>query len=224
MKKIIGIIAVIVLVAAVAFASYRLGGKDVKIMSDPTTVSGEATENARETPDDPREDEKIPVDNMGVEEISRYLRGKVFQKGDPYMAAGLGEVFCFAPEGNAYYWFCSAMDEQSRVRAECGTWALTDGYIALTTEKLVEWQGGHFAAPSGSTGSRFELVDYDQVLTEADIESESNFSMFKFPLYDEDDYELGFYCVGNDYFYAPGSGGMDYLREAYEGYFSLLEE
>jgi len=68
---------------------------------------------------------------MSVEEISQYLRGKVFQKGGPYMGSGLGEVFCFAPQGNTYHWFCSSMDEQSRVRAEYGTWALTDGYIFL---------------------------------------------------------------------------------------------
>ena len=100
---------------------------------------------------------------------------------------------------------------------------MTDGYITLNTEKLIERQGGHFIAPTGSTGSRFELVDYDQVLTEADIESEFNFNMFKFP-YGENEYELGFTCAGGDYFYAPGSGGMGYLQEAYEEYFSLLEK
>ena len=188
------------------------------------TIDNEATDNTQEAPD-PQEGEKISVDNMSVEEISQYIRGKVFQEGDPYMGSGLGEVFCFAPEGNTYYWFCSSMDEQSRVRAERGTWALTDGYVTLNTEKLIEWQGGHFVAPSDSTGSRFELVDYDQVLTETDIESEFNFSMFKFLMGDEeDDCDLGFYCVGNDYFYAPGLGGLDYLQEAYEEYFSLLEK
>jgi len=222
MKKIIGIAAAIVLVAAVAFASYKLGEKNVKIMDDPI-ASNETTGNVRETPD-PQENEKILVDNMGVEEISQYLRGKVFQKGDPYMAAGLGEVFSFASQDNTYYWFCSAMDEQSRVRAEYGTWALTDGYITLTTQKLIEWQGGHFVAPSGSAGSRFSLEGFDQVLTEVNIESESNFQIFQFPMGDEDEYEFGFSCVGYDYFYAPGSGGMDYIKEVYEEYFSLLEK
>jgi len=35
---------------------------------------------------------------------------------------------------------------------------------------------------------------------------------------------LVFIALGNDYFYAPGSGGMDYLKEEYEEYFSLLEK
>jgi len=222
MKKAICIIAAIVLVAAVAFASYKLGEKNVKIMDDPT-VSSKTTENVQEPPDS-QEGEKIPADDMSVEEISQAIRGKVFQQGGPYMGSGLGEVFCFAPESNTYYWFCSSMDEQSRVRAERGTWTLTDGFITLTTEKLVEWQGGHFVAPSGSAGSRFSLEGYDQTLTEVSIESESNFSMFKFHLYDEDEFEYGFYCVGNDYFYAPGSGGIDTLKEEYEEYFSLLEK
>jgi len=222
MKKAIGIVAAIVFMAAIAFASYKLGEKNLKIVDDPTE-SSKTTENTQE---EPEEDETIPiepVDNMSTEEITQYLRGKVFQLGHPYMAAGLGEVFCFAPEGNGYYWFCSSMDEQARVRAEYGTWALSDGYITFNTEKLVEWQGGHFAASSGSTGSRYELVDYDELLTEVDIESEFNFNMFKFP-YGDSEYEFGFYCAGYNYFYAPGSGGMDYLREEYEGYFALLED
>ena len=203
-----------------AFASCKLDENNGKVVDDPPT--GSTTAENTQDPLIPPDDEKIPVDNMGTEEISQTLRGKVFQKGDPYMASGLGEVFCFAPQGNTYYWFCSSMDEQSRVRAEYGTWGLTDGYIVLTTQKLIEWQGGHFAAPSGSAGSRFTLEGFDRVLTEADIESESNFSMFQFPMGDA--YEFGFYCIGSDYFYAPGSGGMDYLREIYEECFSLFEK
>jgi len=119
MKKTICIIAAIVIMAAVAFAFYKLGEKNIKIMDDPT-VSNETTKNMQDTLE-PQEDEKIPVDNMGVEEISQYILGKVFQAGHPYVGSGLGDVFCFAPESNTYYWFCSSMDEQSRVRAEYGT-------------------------------------------------------------------------------------------------------
>ena len=83
---------------------------------------------------------------------------------------------------------------------------------------------GQFIAPSGSAGSRFSLEGYGLTLTEVSIESESNFSMFKFHLYNEEEFAYGFYCVGNDYFYAPGSGGIDNLREEYEECFSLLEK
>ena len=71
MKKTIGIIVAIVFVAAVAFASYKLGENNVKIMDDPT-VSNKTTENVRGTLD-PQEDEKIPVGNMGKEEYEEYF-------------------------------------------------------------------------------------------------------------------------------------------------------
>ena len=226
MKKVTGIAAAIVLAVAVALASYKLGEKNVNIMDDPTAVSSTTAAQTQDTPEprDILEGETIPVDDMGTEEVAEFLRGKLFQKGGPHMAAGFGELYSFAPQGNVYYWFCSSMDEQSRVRAEYGTWALKDGYIVLTAQKLIEWQGGHFTAPFGSAGSRFALEGFDQTLTGVNIESESNFHMFRFPSDTEGEYELGFYCIGGDYFHAPGLGGMDQLKEAYEEYFALLEQ
>ena len=158
MKKTIGIIVAVVLVAAVAFASYKLGEKNVKIMDDPT-VTSKTTENVQEPPD-PQEDERIPVDDMSVEEISRYLRGKVFQQGDPYMGSGLGEVFCFTPEGNTCYWFCSSMDEQSRVRAEYGTWALQTATWSLPPKGSSNGRTGISSRPPGAqaAGSRWKTM------------------------------------------------------------------
>jgi|GEM_PF-2666928 len=230
MKKAIGIAAAIALVVIIAFASYKMGEKNVNIMDDPTTVSSTTTAQAQDATEpwdsqDSREGATIPVDDMSTEEIAQFLRGKLFQKGDPHMAAGFGELYTFAPQGSTYHWFCSSMDGQARVRAEHGTWALKDGYIVLTAQKLIEWQGGHFAAPFGSIGSRLALEDFDQTLTEVDIESESNFQMFRFPTDNGDDSdELGFCCAGSDYFYAPSLGGIDHLREEYEEYFALLEQ
>ena len=85
-----------------------------------------------------QEGEIVYLDEMSVEDISQYIRGRIFQRGSSAMAAGLGEVIYFSPQGNEYYWFCSSMDAQSRIRAEYGTWELEDGYMTTTTRKFIE--------------------------------------------------------------------------------------
>ena len=166
--------------------------------------------------------ETLPVDDMSEEEIREFLRGKVFQVGSAGMAAGYGALLCFPAEGDEYYWFCSAMDRQSRVRAEHGAWALEGGFMTFSTDKLVEWQGGSFSFPTGSTGSRFELNDYDVVVSPVDIESSFNFRMFKFGHPEPTDIQLGFNCGAFGNLYNLSSMGIDVLEMDYAENFALL--
>jgi hypothetical protein len=173
-----------------------------------------------------QEDELVYLYDMKADEISAHIRGKIFQCDGYYVAAGWGELLYFAPQGNEYYWFCNGMDEQSRIRAEYGTWELKDGFMTTTATKIVEWVGGRCTQACGITGSRYELEGYNEVLTKIDIESEFNFHMFKFNRryqdYTEDDF--GFYYNGKEYYNLLGIGGIGSLKKEYERYFSLLEK
>jgi hypothetical protein len=171
---------------------------------------------------DLREDEPIYLYDMSAEDISQYIRGKVFQVGSFSMASGLGEIIFFTPQGNEYFWFCNSMDDQSRLRAEYGVWELQDGFLTTTALKFIEWVDGHFVAAEGSTASRYMLEDYNEVLTEVDIVNWTNFHMFKFLLYEE--VEMGFYWAGAEYYYFPSGGDYDNLREDYERYFALFKK
>ena len=235
MKKQVRILLIAILVAVTAFCGCKSGDGGLKNVEIPDTdkttedAKTESTGSDAATGDarglisaDLQEDEIVYIDDMSVDEITKYLRGKVFQLGSYHAAAGIGAVMCFTPEGNEYYWFCSSMDGQSRIRAEYGVWELDDGFITTTTQKLVEWIDGHFTAAFGSTGSRFELEDYNEVLTKVDIESWNNFRMFKFNNEFSGE-ELGFSWMG-DYYYCPAVADFDYLKEYYENYFSLLEK
>ena len=166
--------------------------------------------------------ETLPVDDMGVEEIKGFLRGSVFQKGFAGMAAGYGELMCFSLDGNEYYWFCSSMDQQSRVRSEHGSWELEEGFMSFSTDRLVEWQGGSFSGPTGSTGSRFELNGYDVVVSPVDIESSFNFRMFKFGHPEPTDIQLGFTCGSFGDMYNLSSMGIDVLEMDYKDNFALI--
>jgi len=168
------------------------------------------------------DDEIIYLYNMGVEGIVQYIRGEVFQMGSDIVAADIGNVICFTPQGNEYYWFCTSMDQESRIRAEYGTWELKDGFMATTTLKFIEWIDGHFTSAEGSTGSRFELEDYHEVLTEADIKSEFNFRMFKFLQDDSEEEALGFYYGGAHYYYYSSFTSFDEIEEYFAYYISLL--
>ena len=158
--------------------------------------------------------------DMSAEDISQYISGKIFQMGSYSMASGYGEIIYFTPEGNEYFWFCSSMDDQSRLRAEYGVWELEDGFLTTTALKFIEWVDGHFEAADGSTASRYTLVDYNEVLTEVNITNWTNFHMFEFLLYDET--EMGFYWAGAEYYYFPSCGGYDVIREDYDHYFTLF--
>ena len=166
--------------------------------------------------------ETLPVDDMSVEEIGEFLRGRVFQAGSAWMAAGYGAILCFPEVGNEYYWFCSSMDRQSRVRAEHGTWEMEEGFMTFTTDKLVEWQGGNFSCPTGSTGSRFELNDFYIVVSPVDIESSFNFRMFKFGHPEPTDIQLGFICGSFGALYNLSYMGIDVLEKDYEENFALF--
>ena len=158
---------------------------------------------------------------MSATEISQYLRGKVFQAGSYHAAALVGEVIYFTEEDNEYYWFCSAMDQQSRIRAEYGVWGLEGGFMTTTTLKMIEWVDGHFTKAYGSTGSRYELEGYNQVLTDVDIEQDNNFRVFRFS-HDGYGEEMGFYWSGWAYYYCPAVARIDDLKEYYGEYFSMF--
>ena len=180
-------------------------------------LSNEASETSGEW----NEGELVYLYDMSAKDISQYIRGKVFQEGSFFMASGYGELIYFTPKGNEYFWFCNSMDEQSRLRAEYGVWKLKDGFMTTTALKFVEWVGGHFAAASGSTASRYELKDYNEILTDVKIKNETNFHMFEFKLYDVKP-ELGFYWAGAYYYYFPSCGGYKAIREDYDDYFVLF--
>ena len=187
----------------------------------PDDLNGETTDGGEETPSLPGEGVITYIDDMGVEEMSQYLRGKVFQAGSYHAAASIGEAVYFNAEGDGYYWFCNSMDQQSRIRAEYGIWGLEDGMMATTTQKMVEWVDGHFTRAYASTSSRYELHDYNEILTEVDIEDSNNFRMFKFTHegYGE---EMGFRWIGRDFYYCPAVAVIDDLEQYYAGYFSLM--
>jgi hypothetical protein len=205
---------------AIVFVGCNFDESNAEIIEMPS-VNSIATVDAEEIAD-LQEGEIVYLNDMNVEEISQYINGNVFQGNSYSIGSGLGEVICFIPESNEYFWFCSSMDAQSRIRAEYGTWILEDGFMTTTTLKLIEWIDGHFTTAYGSIGSRFELVDYNEVLTEVNIESQFNFRMFKF-LYFTGNEGLGFYFMGNEYYPIGGIGGIEGLKEDYERYFSLFE-
>jgi hypothetical protein len=154
------------------------------------------------------------LDNLSSEEIERSIRGKAFQSYSYYMAAGWGDLFCFTPQGNEYYWFVSSMEETpSRIRAEYGTWELDRlGFITFTALKLIEWVGGSWI--DGRPSYRFDLFGYDEVLTEIHIEDWTNFRVFT-----DDRGEVGFRVWGQEYFCTPVSD----VKTDFERYFSLFE-
>jgi len=219
MKKTVRILLITILVIIAVFVGYKFGDNNNKSMETPAH-SIEVDKNAQET-SDLREDEIFYLNDMSAEESSQYIRGKVFQGYSYRMAAGIGEVLFFTPESNEYFWFCSSMDRQSRIRAEYGTWTLEDGFLSTTTLKIIEWVDGHFDTAYGSTASRYELADYIEVLTEVDIESWTNFRMFKFLPYDQESSseEMGFYYQGKAYYYVTL---LDEMEALYDSYFSLF--
>ena len=188
------------------------------LSNEASVTSGVWTEEGDSS--DWTEGELVYLYEMNAEDISQYIRGKIFQEGSYSMASGIGEIIYFTPEGNEYFWFCNSMDAQSRIRAEYGVWKLKDGFLTTTALKFVEWVGGHFIAADGSTASRYTLVDYNEVLTEVNIKNWTNFHMFAFLLYDEP--ALGFYWAGAEYYYFPSCGGYEVIREDYNDYFLLF--
>lgn len=180
------------------------------------------TDAAQETSDLQPGERVFDVD-MSVEEISQFLRGRVFQRGGSSVAAGMGELIFFTPEGNEFFWFCSTMDAQSRIRAEYGTWELEDGFMTSTTLRLVERIDGHFVRSSGSIATRFTLVDFNEVVTEVNIASSDNFRMFRFlQCILCDPVEMyGFFYRGTYFF--PYPMNAEGIRADHERFFSLLE-
>ena len=226
MKKVIAILLITILVFSAAFAGCKSGDSSnavEHVQADATPQNAEPTAKPTATATTQestlQRGEPVYIDGIDLEEISTFLRGNVFQAHTSGIASGNGELIYFTPEGNEYYWFCSSMDQQSRLRAEYGTWEIDGGFMTLTTLMLREWVGGHFATAYGSTASRFELEDYDVVLTEVNIESFSNFRMFRFlpsePQYTEED--LGFRCIGTDFFHVP------YLDDEIPGYLEYFQ-
>ena len=227
MNKPVGVLLIVIFLFAAIYAGYRIGlsykdNSEISANNEiTTTVNGSAGDSQESS--DLQEGEVVYHYDMSVEVISQYIHGRVFQAGSYRLASAWGRLLYFTPQGNEYYLFSSNMDAQSRIRAEYGTWDLNDGFMITTTLKLIEWTNGHFEESDGSTGSRFHLVGFNEVLTEANIESSRNFHMFTF-LSDSFGEELGFYYDGNEYFYYPYVKDFDELRNGYEQYFALFEQ
>ena len=232
MKKPVVFIIMLMLIFPVAALSN--GTSDILILTVPNAAPSNGTSESsfwveegnsdfweEGNADFSEEGELIYHYDMSAKDISEYIRGKIFQEGSYSMASGIGEIIYFTPEGNEYFWFCSSMDAQSRIRAEYGIWKLKDGYMTTTAQKFVEWVDGYFTAANGSVGTRYILEDYNEILTDVNIKNESNFHMFEFRLYDEDP-ELGFYWEGAEYYYFPSCGGYETIREDYDRYFTLF--
>ena len=62
------------------------------------------------------------------------------------------------------------------------------------------------------------LENYNEVLTATNIESYSNFRMFKFSAYGFNEEPLGFYYDGKEYYLVAGYSTDD-LKEDYESFF-----
>jgi len=217
MKKTTGRALIMILVAAL-----------MALVTLPSCMPGEAR---RESGRPPAMGDISFIDDMSADEITQYLRGKVFIDY-PHASAGWGEIMYFAPQGDEYYWFCSSGDGQSRLRAAKGTWSLTDDGMTLATQKLIEWEGGHYTGIEASYGTRFVLHDYDAVVSEVQIETETHIQLFQYVLWTDDETgdvtasEMGFSGaggVGVSYYCNPGYVDADSLKEFYEPYFTLFE-
>ena len=225
-----------IFMVAVACVGYKLGesrGKAIAEIEDTQELPDiNDPENSPANNEAPEEFQEMPsfYDDVNTiinirddEEISQNLRGKVFQSWPFDAAVGENEALYFTPQDKEYYWFCSSMDLQSRIRAEYGVWEVEEGFMATTALKLIEWIGGHFAGagPYESTGNRFGLVGYDEVLTEVNIESQNSFIMYIDP---GDKENLSIEWIGGKYYYRPDVLDIDSLEEYYENYFTLFEK
>jgi len=221
MKKPVVILLIILFLVIAPYAGYRAGRSYSENSGIPTAGNGASGDSKESSAI--REDEVVYLDNLSVSEITQYMRGKIFQAGGYSFASAWGRLIYFTPQGNEYYLFSSNMDAQSRIRAEYGIWGLEDGFMTTTTLKLIEWIDGHFEESDGSTGSRFHLVGFNEVLTEVHIESSGNFHMFSF-ISDSFGEEKGFYFDGSEYYYYPYVEDFDALRKGYERYYALFEQ
>ncbi|MDR1688064.1 MAG: hypothetical protein LBS21_05575 [Clostridiales bacterium] len=172
-----------------------------------------------------------PIDEMitynydrNAEEIIRKLRGNIFHRS-AIMPSSNDEIYYFFPDGNEYFWFCSAMDGQSRLRAEYGVWNVEDGFFHTTALRIVEWVGGDFERAYGGTGSRYELHGFDEISRDVNLELYSNFRWFDFLPQFTDYYERigwGFSVSGYNYLYYTDGIGVERLKQDYSEYISLL--
>ena len=167
------------------------------------------------------EDDILIMNDMKNNDILRAIRGKVFQADIYYMASGYAELICFSPTGNDYFILCSTMDEQSRIRAEYGTYKIEDGFLITTTQMLLESVNGHYEAATGSTGSRFQLTDYDLLMSEVNIVSEFNFDMFMYSLYGQSN-SYGFYYCGKGYYDFSHNLSYSEVKKEYAEYFYIF--
>ncbi|MCL2164551.1 MAG: copper amine oxidase N-terminal domain-containing protein [Oscillospiraceae bacterium] len=89
------------------------------------------------------------------------LVGYLWHKSD-VLGSGWSERFLLAPE-NQFIYAASQMDGETRTRYISGVWEIEDGYLVLSFQKAIMWEGGETVPATGSIGTPMEIINANLV-------------------------------------------------------------